>query len=831
MQRSLIALVGALALSTASVVVLLRHRRWQRERREFAERYAKQLRAAREGHEQPADAGAASLTMGVTCNASRLSTTDAEAAEAADPYVNVIYGSESGNAEALAKGFVMTLRDRGVPAVLIDPSRWVYLDDYLYRNKANVPLFHPVRGPASGASSAAASPAGTADRAPLVFIFIVATAGEGEPTGNFMRLFQEMQLAVRKTATPATQPSAAAPAGAAAPELPFKDIHYAIFGLGDSSYKYYCRCATDTNTLLKKGGGVNLHRVGFGDARSGLQEDAFDEWQEQVMLALAEKCGFAMTAGTRAPPKPEYQFRYVYPTVAASNASSASTSGETPGISTSDDNFNSHSDDKSRPQDDAVQTTPAASVESGTEKGKAPPSSDCSPFPPPPALLEPSLQSPTRIRLLSKTPLSPVRSSDNSSVCRFCFETEGTGISYQAGDHLGVFPANPPEIVARCAAALSIPASDLEVPVELCELVASRGLLRNVLPACVALRVVLERYVDLGGRPKKSTLRVLAKYCTDPAEQEAFFDLISSPADHHDGESSNNNSTREPTSRKLRSVIDYLERFPSCCGIPLGHFIEIMPRIQPRYYSIASDRLSHGTQLEILVRVLPDGLASSYLAHRVREGEEVFGYVRISSFHLPQRIGENRPLLMIGPGTGAAAMVGICYKKEALMRRYPAAQYGPTMFLFGAQHRATEYFVEEEVRRWSMAPAEMLAWDAEHPASHAGMAAHRARVQPPALLPAPVITRHDSAFSRDQEKKIYVTTLIDRHKDQIYDMLTSTSGGGCLVYLSGDASFMAKDVDRALSTVLQEKGGMTRIASLEFLRRMENDHRYLKDVY
>lgn len=810
-QKRAVALASLLTLSTISTIVLLRHRKLQRERREFAERYAKQLRAAREGHVQ-------SLHGAKVGNASQHSY-DVSDGEIDDEgaAVRVIYGTESGNAEALAKGFVISLRDRGVPAVLIDPSRWAYLDHYLYHNKSNVPLLHPVKTKA----------AKTAGAAPLVYIFIVATSGEGEPTGNFISLFQEMQLTVRKATTPAAVVPGAAAANAAAPELPFKDIRYAVFGLGDSSYKYYCRCATDTNTLLKKGGGINLHRVGFGDARSGLQEDVFDEWQEKVMVALEEKCGVAMTAGTRAPPKPEYQFRFL-PTETATLVPSSTTTDaalDRNGIAVV--------------VADNTQGSNASGV--ATEPRQVPCPSNTLPFPAPPALLEPSQLTPARLRLLAKTQLTPCRDSDGSAVYRFRFETDGTGISYQAGDHLGIFPTNAPETVARYAAALAITKDDLDTPVELCEHVPSRGILRNVLPACVPLRVVLQRYVDLSGRPKKSSLRILAKYCTDAAEQEDFLALIRLPAEHphseeHNGSSSSSGggggaSAEAAKPKKLRTVVDYMEKFPSCCGIPLGHFIEIMPRIQPRYYSIASDRLSHGTQLEILVRVQPDGLTGSYLAHRVHQGDNVFGYVRISAFHLPQRIGENRPLLMIGPGTGAAAMVGLCYKKEALMRKQPAAAYGPTMFFFGAQHRATEYFVEEEAQRWAMTPAELLKWDTEHVTSHAGMAARRSKVQPPVLLPCSVVTHLDCAFSRDQEERVYVTTLIDRHKDQIYEMLTSTCGGGCLVYLSGDASFMAKDVDRALSALLQEKGAMSRVASLEFLRRMEADHRYLKDVY
>ncbi|KAG5466836.1 hypothetical protein LSCM1_01013 [Leishmania martiniquensis] len=830
-QKRYIALVGVLVLGATSVVLLMRQWRVQRERREFAERYAKQIKAARESHAQSLNGGNASQ------DSADISDTDFDD-EAAT--VKVIYGSESGNAEGLAKSFVMTLRDRGVQAALIDPSRWTYMEDYLYHNKRNVPLFHPIKAASASIGTTEkerrkAPQEASASRPPLVYVFILATAGEGEPTGNFMALFQEMQSAVRRasaskaSAQPGESAAATAPSSATL-EAPFKNICYAVFGLGDSSYKYYCRCATDTNALLKKGGGINVHRVGFGDARSGTQEDVFDEWQEKVMLALEEKCGVEMTTGTRAPPKPELQFRFLSSAAATAGATTttAPQAGPCGAVQVTAAPSAPAITDGAGSDRCVLLSTAISSSTATAESTSAPPMT--LPFPPPPALLEPSLVNPTRIRLLTKTQLTPPRDSDGSSVYRFCFETDGTSISFQAGDHLGIFPSNPPEMVARCAKALSIPADELETPVELCETVPSRGILRNVLPACVPLHVVLQRYVDLCGRPKKSTLRVLAKYCTDPFQQEAFLNLLRLPAVKEVEEAAVGcASARRP--KKLRTVVDYLERFPSCCCIPLGHFIEVMPRTQPRYYSIASDRMSHGTKMEIMLRVLPDGLASSYLARRVEEGDEVFAYVRITTFHLPLRIGENRPVLMIGPGTGAAAMVGFCYRKEAIMRKQAAAQYGPMVFLFGAQHRKTEYFVEEEVQRWAMSPEEMKQWDADHPTSHAGLAARRSQTPSSDSLPTSVITTADCAFSRDQAEKMYVTSLIDKHKDVIYEMLTSTAGGGCLVFLSGEASSMAKDVDRALVALLQDRGGMTRMGALDFLRRMENDHRYLKDVY
>lgn len=90
-----------------------------------------------------------------------------------------------------------------------------------------------------------------------------------------------------------------------------------------------------------------------------------------------------------------------------------------------------------------------------------------------------------------------------------------------------------------------------------------------------------------------------------------------------------------------------------------------------------------------------------------------------------------------------------------------------------------------------------------------------------------VLSRLDTAFSRDQAEKIYVQhRLLERGAD-LYGWLM----GGAHIYVCGDAKRMAADVDRALRTILESHGGMSASAAASYLRDLTTARRYARDVY
>ena len=89
------------------------------------------------------------------------------------------------------------------------------------------------------------------------------------------------------------------------------------------------------------------------------------------------------------------------------------------------------------------------------------------------------------------------------------------------------------------------------------------------------------------------------------------------------------------------------------------------------------------------------------------------------------------------------------------------------------------------------------------------------------------LTRLDLAFSRDQDHKVYVQ---DRMLEQA-PLFWSWLHDGASIYVCGDASRMAKDVDATLHTIVEQQGNMDHEAAIDFIQNIKDQNRYHRDVY
>jgi sulfite reductase (NADPH) flavoprotein alpha-component len=240
-------------------------------------------------------------------------------------------------------------------------------------------------------------------------------------------------------------------------------------------------------------------------------------------------------------------------------------------------------------------------------------------------------------------------------------------------------------------------------------------------------------------------------------------------------------------------LLDLLEAFPSSRP-PLSELISALDPLQPRLYSIASSaKVSPG---EIHLTVAPvryhirarprSGVASTYLCDRTAPGETVSVFVRpAESFRLP---APDRALIMIGPGTGIAPF------RAFLQERRATGATGRNWLFFGNPHRATDFLYQEELDGY---------------------------------LRDGLLTRLDTAFSRDQEHKVYVQHRLLDHAAELWAWLED----GAAIYVCGDAERMARDVDRGLAYILAKEGRMEPAAAKAYLARLAKEGRYLRDVY
>jgi len=339
----------------------------------------------------------------------------------------------------------------------------------------------------------------------------------------------------------------------------------------------------------------------------------------------------------------------------------------------------------------------------------------------------------------------------------------GSGLSYEVGDSLGVFPTNNPALVEEILAALKFTGEELAP---------------NPAGEAVPIRQALLKDYILT-EPSKQLLEAVSN-----KDSSATFlkDLL-------------NPDVKAELDKYTwgRGVIDILTEFDA--AFTPEEFVKVLRKLQPRLYSIASSQKAVGEEVHLTVAVVRyeshgrkrEGVCSSYLADRVGDDGKVPVFVHTAKhFRVPEN--PDTDIIMVGPGTGIAPF------RAFLQERKVAGAKGRNWLFFGDQRSSTDFLYEEEFK---------------------GYAADG------------ILTRFDTAFSRDQEYKIYVQHRMAEHAAELYAWLE----GGAYFYVCGDANRMAKDVDVALHQAIQTAGGKTEEEAKEYVAKLKTEKRYRRDVY
>jgi len=243
-----------------------------------------------------------------------------------------------------------------------------------------------------------------------------------------------------------------------------------------------------------------------------------------------------------------------------------------------------------------------------------------------------------------------------------------------------------------------------------------------------------------------------------------------------------------------REFVDFAKEFPGIVTEPQQLF-NILSRLTPRMYSIASSQLAHPNEVHTTVRVVRynahgaerQGVASGHMGERAPVGSTLPIFLHENkAFRLPE--DSNAPVIMIGPGTGIAPF------RAFLEERQAKGEKGDNWLIFGEQRRVSDFLYEKQ---W-----EQMQKDG-------------------------VLTRLDTAFSRDQGKKVYVQDRMAENAAELYAWLER----GAYFYVCGDASRMAKDVELALLDAIANGANSTLDHAQEYLAAMKAAKRYQRDVY
>jgi sulfite reductase (NADPH) flavoprotein alpha-component len=338
------------------------------------------------------------------------------------------------------------------------------------------------------------------------------------------------------------------------------------------------------------------------------------------------------------------------------------------------------------------------------------------------------------------------------------FDLDGTELAYEVGDSLGIYPVNDPGLVDAVIAALGAP-PDFPIGERTLRETLSDGV--SLSPAPDMLFQLIS-YLTGGDRRQKAKALATGQ---DPDGDAATLDVLAA-----------------------------LQKFAGIRPDPEA-FIESLDPLQPRVYSISSSPKMNAGRVSLTVdavryeidKRMRLGVASTFLASRFELGQQLRVYVqKAQHFALPR--DPNKPIIMIGPGTGVAPF------RAFLQERLATQAPGPNWLYFGHQRSDYDFFYEDELKT---------------------------------MRKTGHLTRLTLAWSRDGNEKIYVQ---HRMRDDGRD-LWSWLERGAHIYVCGDALRMAKDVERALIDVVSEHGKRSPEDAARFVAELKKNDRYQLDVY
>ena len=379
------------------------------------------------------------------------------------------------------------------------------------------------------------------------------------------------------------------------------------------------------------------------------------------------------------------------------------------------------------------------------------------------AMTQYNKENPFPATLLNNVKLS--KDGSGKETRHFEISIKGSGIQYKCGDALAVLPNNNLDLVNELLECKGYSGEETVTWGE-----GETGTLKDVLITKFNLQYITP---DL--------LQKLSDACTDEGEKNQIEQFL---------DPQNKISFKE----KYFDVLDVLCEL-ALTKIPAQALVDSLKLLKPRLYSIASSATQYPDEVHLCIVInnsflkgrVRKGVTSNYISHAIGINDSVPVYIQSTKhFVLPDEKGI--PIIMIGPGTGIAPFRG--YLQERVARN----DNGDNWLIFGEQHKAFDYLYGEEFEA----------------------AQAKGNLQ-----------KFDTAFSRDQEHKIYVQDKIKESASEFFQWLER----GAIVYVCGDAKRMAVDVDNMIHEVIATEGKMDADAAKGYVKQMKKDKRYIRDIY
>ncbi|KAF7217658.1 NADPH-dependent diflavin oxidoreductase 1 [Nothobranchius furzeri] len=363
------------------------------------------------------------------------------------------------------------------------------------------------------------------------------------------------------------------------------------------------------------------------------------------------------------------------------------------------------------------------------------------------------------------------------------FDISGSGIEFAAGDIVMIRPHNAAADVRLFCQLLRLdPESSFTLKP------TGNAAVPAGLPEPCTVHHLVERYLDIAAVPRRSFFELLSTFATDERERDKLMEFSSAAGQEE---------LHGYCNRPRRTALEVLTDFPQTTSeLGVDHLLDLFPEIQPRSFSIASSLKAHPDRLQILVAVVRyqtklyrprRGLCSSWLASLdPQQGQvPVPLWVKKGTLRFPK--DSSIPVILVGPGTGVAPF------RSAIQERVSEGKTDNVLF-FGCRSESKDFYFRSE-------------WEDLTEAGHL-------------LL--------FTAFSRDQEEKVYVQHRVKENAALLWNLVAQKKA--CF-YIAGNSKQMPAAVSDALKDVLQQEGGLSAAEAEEMLAVMEKMGRLQQETW
>ncbi|ODV88075.1 hypothetical protein CANARDRAFT_192981 [[Candida] arabinofermentans NRRL YB-2248] len=395
------------------------------------------------------------------------------------------------------------------------------------------------------------------------------------------------------------------------------------------------------------------------------------------------------------------------------------------------------------------------------------------------------------------------------------FDISNCTLSYSTGDHLAIWPSNSNQEVEKLLDILGL----TDKKDTIIEIQSLDNTVSLPFPSPTTYETVLRYYLEITGAISRQFLKSIVQFSPSIEIQSKCLELSNDKLKFH-----------ELITEQYMNISDLLKYLSNGDGdlkwtnIPFEFIIESIAHLQPRYYSISSSSLSEKDTIHITAVVESEfneklnksinGVTTNLLwnvqlsQNKIQDVKPTVTYnlsgprdlykpfklpihIRRSTFKLPSN--PSIPIIMIGPGTGVAPFRG--FIRERTIQVQNGVEIGNNLLFYGSRNSKEDYLYKDEWIDYSKTLGDKFQ----------------------------LIT----AFSRETSQKVYVQHKLMDMSVEVNDLLNK----GAFIYVCGDASRMARDVQQTLIKIIVKERKTTETLATDMIKNLKTLNRYQEDVW